>query len=204
MVDILSEDQRQRVEAAVAAAEAQTSAEIVVMVTPRSVDYQSRELIAAAVAALALPAVLLPFASVPALTIWMAQLALFGGLATLLPRLGAGRFLVSSARVQEDVHGAARAAFFAYGLRRTSQRAAVLVYVSMAEHHVEILADDGAAAVVSDDAWQGVTTDLAGAIKAHQLTEGLDKAAGDIAALLSDKLPPKTSNPDELPNVIVG
>lgn len=204
MVDILTPDERARVDAAVAAAEETTSAEIVAMLTPRSVDYLAQELTVSAVAALALPAVLLPFASIPALMIWTAQLALFAGLAILLPRLGAGRYFVGRGRVEEDAHAAARAAFFAHGLRRTRKRAAVLIYISMNEHYVEVLADDAAAAVVSHDAWQAVVTDLTGAIKANQLTEGLENAAGKIATLLADKLPPETTNPDELPNVIIG
>ncbi|MCQ8184138.1 TPM domain-containing protein [Parvularcula maris] len=202
MVEVFTDEERAELEAAVAAAEARTSAEIVVMVVRSATDYRTAEIMAAAIASLALPAALLPFTAIPAFVIWIAQLALFVGLALLLPAMSAGRFLVGRSRVAEDVAARARAEFFAHGLRRTEKRAAVLIFVALAEHVVEILPDDAAAEAVSAEDWGKVAGDLAAAIKSGKLVDGLKAASDQTADLLSGTMPAGEDKRDELPNVI--
>jgi putative membrane protein len=202
MVEVFSEEERTQLEAAVAAAEAKTSAEIVVMVVRSATDYRQVEILTAAIASLALPAFLLPFTAIPALVIWIAQLAVFVALALLLPALSAGRLLVGPSRVAADVAARARAEFFAHGLRRTEQRAAVLLFVALGEHKVEILPDDAAATTVGQEEWSEVARHLAAAIKSGDLLGGLKQASARTAELLTEHLPAGEGSRDELPNVI--
>jgi putative membrane protein len=202
MVETFTPEERKELEAAVAAAEARTSAEIVVMVIRSATDYRTAEILTAAIASLALPAVLLPFTGIPAFVIWIAQLALFTGLTLLLPALSAGRYLVGRSRVEADVAARSRAEFFAHGLRRTEKRAAVLLFVALREHVVEILPDDAAAEAVSTDDWGEVAAALAGTIKVGDLVGGLKAAAEKTADLLSTSMPAGDGKRDELPNVI--
>jgi putative membrane protein len=204
MVEVFTPAERAELETAVAEAEARTSAEIVVMVVRSATDYRTAEIMAAAIASLALPAALLPFTAIPALVIWVAQLALFVGLALLLPALTAGRFLVGRSRIGEDVAARARAEFFAHGLRRTEKRAAVLIFVALGEHMVEILPDDAAAKAVSQEGWDQLAHDLAAAIKGGNLVGGLKAASAQTADLLSGEMPAGEDKRDELPNVITG
>jgi putative membrane protein len=203
MVTKMDADDRARIEAAVKAAETRTSAEIVVMVAKAATDYRAVELMAAAVLSLALPAILLPFPSISALTIWVAQLVLFGLLATLLPAAGAGRFLVGSRRVQGDARAMAEAEFFAHGLRRTSSRAAVLLFVALREHKVELLWDDAAEPHLGDGKTEPILSDVASRIRAGELTEGLELATARLADCLEGALPPREGRSNELPNVIL-
>ena len=64
MSELFSPEEHARLEAAVADAEARTGAEVVLMVVRASTDGRAIEAILAAAAALAVPAVLLPFAGV--------------------------------------------------------------------------------------------------------------------------------------------
>lgn len=203
MVDVLSEDDRTRINEAVKAAESKTSAEIVVMVMRQATDYRTVEILTAAAVALAVPAVLLPFSSIPALTIWVAQLLAFVVLTLVLPRFGAGRLLLGKDRITDDVRAVAQAEFFAHGLRRTSERAAVLVFVALAEHRVELLCDDRASELVEDADWRRIASSLAARMKDGRTVEGLEAAATEIGELLAEHLPQdEGGGTDELPNVI--
>lgn len=200
--DILSDEDRAAVEAAVAEAEASTSAEVVVMVVRSASDYRAAEMTAAGLAALTLPALLLPFEEVSALLIWVCQLALFVILGAALPMLGVGARLVGAKRRAADVRAAAEAQFYAHGLRNTDDRAAVLIYVAMNERMVEVVTDDAARAV-GPAQWRGLAGDLARRLKAGQARDGLREAAGRAGALLAGPFPPGDQNPNELPDVIV-
>ena len=197
-----TEEERTRLEEAVRAAEATTGAEIVVMVVDGVTDYRAAEMTLAGVAALVLPGVLLPFSFVPALWIWLVQLVLFVVLAVLLPLLAGGRRLVGRARVERDVRAAAEAQFFARGLRNTTRRAAVLIFVAPEERCAVLLYDDAAAAV-GEGQWRGVAGGLARGMKGGAPVMAIEEAVGTAGRLLSGHFPRGADDADELPNVII-
>lgn len=203
MVELFTEEERARIEAAVAAAEARTSGEIVVMAVRSATDYKATEITAAAIAALVLPGVLLPFEAVPALVIWISQLVLFTVLGVLLPLLAVGKRIVGTARRERDVRAAAEAQFFAQGLRNTQDRAAVLVFVAIEEHIVEVLYDDAAGKKVGKGEWRSLAGDLARRMKAGEAVAGLEDAARRAGDLLAPHFPPRKGDRNELPDVIL-
>ena len=153
---------------AVAAAETRTGAEVVLMVVRRATDTRTAEMTAAAILALAVPAALLPFAqraprsssgSLSSSPSWLA--------AVLLPATGARASAAQprNSRSVDAVRAAAEAQFFSHGLRNTDERAAVLIFVSMAEREAHVLFDDAAGAKVGPAQWRGVAGDLARGIK---------------------------------------
>ena len=202
MSALFTEDERERLTAAVRAAEARTGAEIVLMVVRRATDFRAGEIAAAALAALSLPAALLPFGEVPALLIWIAQLVLFAGLGALLPRLGAGARLAGAERRGRAVRAAAEAQFFSRGLRNTEDRAAVLIFVAMAEREAHVLYDDAAGAAVGPAQWRGLAGDLARGIRAGDPLGAMTAAAARAGDLLAPHLPPRADDADELPNLV--
>ncbi|MEM1379782.1 MAG: TPM domain-containing protein [Pseudomonadota bacterium] len=203
MVDVLTEDGQARLQSAVATAEKRTSAEIVVMIMRGVTDYRMVEVLIAAIGAIALPAALLPFTAIPAFWIWIGQIALFIALAIGLPFFSVGRFIVGAERISRDVEAAARAEFFGHGLRRTKGRAAVLLFVAVREHRVQVLYDDGAAAAVPEEAWADLADTIAEKMKSGNALTGLEEAVKTVADLLETDLPPRIDDEDELPNVIV-
>ena len=198
-----TDEEQARLRAAVEAAEARTGAEIVVMAVRRSTDRKAAEMAAAGAAALALPTALLPFPEVSALVIWLAQLVTFVLLAILLPALDIGARLIGPERRAAAVRRAAQAQFFSHGLRNTGERAAVLLFVSMAEREAHVLWDDAAGSKVGAGQWRGLAGDLARGIKAGDTVQALEAAAGRAGELLAPYFPRREDDRDELPNVVI-
>jgi putative membrane protein len=90
--------------------------------------------------------------------------------------------------------------FFAQNLHLTRQRTGVLLFVSVAEHYVEILADKGINDKVKQDAWDNIVADFIKRVKAREITEGFLSAIGACGELLAESFPRSEGDVDELPN----
>jgi putative membrane protein len=200
----LSDEDRQRIAAAIAAAERTTSGELVAVVAEAADDYRYISLLWPALVALLLPAILLTVA--PATNAWLlylAQTALFVLLALLaqLPRLRIA--LVPAAVKRQRAGRLAREQFFAQGLHLTRERSGVLIFVSVAEHHIEIIADRGIATVVPDDTWAEAVTEFIERVRAGQIAEGFLATIAVIGGRLAEHFPSTAADRDELPNHLI-
>lgn len=100
-----------------------------------------------------------------------------------------------------DVRQRAEAAFARLGVWNTEHNSGVLVYVLLAEHAIEIVADRGIAARVDQAQWQAICTTLQQAYRREDYAAGTASAIAAIHALLVAHLPADgLDNPDELPN----
>ena len=68
----------------------------------------------------------------------------------------------------------------------TEHNNGVLIYLLLAEHAIEIVADRGLNAKVSDERWRQLIGAMSGAFKAHRFEEGLAQAVDAIDALLAE------------------
>ncbi len=136
---------KKRVSEAVAAAESHTAAEFVVVVRRASAPWREVDLGAGAVVAMAVLLVLvfhpqpIPDEAIP-LDVAVSFLAAAVIAASLGP---VKRALLPRKRASEQVRMAARSAFVDQGVSRTRGRTGVLVFVSMLERRVEVVADVG-------------------------------------------------------------
>lgn len=201
----LSPAAQERIARAVGRAEAGTAGEIVVMLGARAGQYRSVVLIAALVGGLVLPWPLI------ALTAWSAGAILLAQGALVALILAAGlyeplRLSLVPARIRRDrACEAARRAFRSRGLGRTRGRTGVLLYLSLAERHAEIVADDGILARIGPERWRTTLDDLLAALRRGETEAGLIHAVERIGADLARHVPAGPDDPDELPNrVIVG
>ena len=82
----------------------------------------------------------------------------------------------------------------------TEHNNGVLVYLLLAERHIEIVADRGLNAHVAPDQWATLLDGMRGAFKASQFEAGLIAAVAAIDALLAAKfgVAAQTANPNEL------
>ena len=182
MDDLFSDDDRQRIADAIEAAEAKTAAEIVPYVVVQSDTYPAARwrggvlgaLLALSAAAL-IRATSLPLAS--SLTDLVAfGSALVAGLAgavaagTLPPLL---RALTPSDELGRAVYRRALEAFLEHELFDTPERTGILLFVSLNEHRIEVLADRGIDAQVDASAWTDVTDHIRQGIEDDRLTQGL-------------------------------
>jgi uncharacterized membrane protein YgcG len=78
----------------------------------------------------------------------------------------------------------------------------VLIYLLLAEHAIEIIADRGLNRHVSHDAWQALVARMSGAFKEGRFEEGLGSAVDAIDELLARHFPLAAGqpNPNELPD----
>ena len=84
----------------------------------------------------------------------------------------------------------------------TAANNGVLVYLLLADHRIEIVADRGLAGKVSDEQWRGVCQLMEERLRAGEYVDGVVagiEAAGD---LLAEHFPrhPDDADEDELPN----
>jgi putative membrane protein len=219
----LSEDEHVLVSAAVRAAEARSSGEIVTIVAPRSDAYHDVGLHYAVLAMLLVP-VGLYFApqgpidwATGLLLGWNAEptrqqvaLWLFVKLAAvfLIVRYALAwmplRMALTPGRTKtRRVHRRAVEVFRTGCELKTRGRTGVLIYLSMAEHRAEIVADQAIAEQVPADVWAETLAALIAEAKAGRIGEGMAKAVGMVGDVLAPILPPVPHDDNELPDRLV-
>jgi uncharacterized membrane protein len=84
----------------------------------------------------------------------------------------------------------------------TANNNGVLIYLLLADHAIEIVADRGLNDRVPRERWQQLVAAMSGAFKAGRFEEGLAQAVDAIDALLAEHFPlaPGAPNPNELPD----
>ena len=88
----------------------------------------------------------------------------------------------------------------------TADNSGVLIYLLLADHDIEIVADRGIAARVDAAAWEKVAQTMEAAFRQGDFERGALAGIEQVGALLASHFPPSGHNPDELANrpVILG
>lgn len=90
----------------------------------------------------------------------------------------------------------------------TDQRNGVLIYLLLADHAIEIVADRGLNQRVTSAEWSAVAERMAGAFQNERYEDGLTQALEEVSAMLVAHFPidPGAPNPNELPDhpVVMG
>jgi len=219
----LSEADHQKVSAAVTAAEGGSSGEIVVVATPISDPYHD---VALHWALVPLFAVLAWAAWRPtALTWWYGFL--FGGwrpdptlsqLLTLLMLIAAVKFTVAllilkwmplrlfltpAATKHRRVRRRAVAIFQAAAARRTTGRTGILIYLSLAEHRAEIIADEAILKVTDEHTWGEAMTALLTYVRQDAIGDGIVAAVQRVGVVLSEHFPRSATDSNEIPDELI-
>jgi putative membrane protein len=194
---------RARIRAAIARAEARTSGEIYVVVARVSGDYRYVPLIWALLAALFVPLPLIAFTQLSAGAIYLAELVLFVVLAVVLSLPGVWPRIVPGPIFRDQAHARAIEQFLAHGLSATEGRTGVLIFVSMIERYAEIVADSAVDSKVAPGVWNELIARLTADISAGRLAEGLIGAVERAGAILEEYFPIQPGDRNELPNDIV-
>ena len=206
----LSDADRDKVAAAIAAAEAKSSGEIVAVATPISDSYHD---VALHWALVPLFAVLAWAAWRPTALAWWYDL-LFGGwqpdptlseLLTLLMVFAALKFTVAllilkwmplrlaltpAATKHRRVRRRAIAIFKAAAAeRRTAGSTGILIYLSMAERRAEIVADEAILKVTDDHTWGEAMAALIGEVRQGTVGDGICAAIERVGVVLAEHFP---------------
>ncbi|MCY1046410.1 hypothetical protein OV208_34215 [Corallococcus sp. bb12-1] len=188
---------------AVAAIETQTSAEVVVAVRSASGHYAHTDARVGAGLAFVVLMVLLFVPQEIHLAVFppVVLLAFFAG--TLASRgLPPLRRALTSRKLQEEaVRTTARAAFTELGVSRTSRRTGILVFVSLLERRVEVVADYGVDSAALGTEWQEALAALSAALVASPSPEPFFQALRRVQAPLARVLPRMEDDVNELPDM---
>ena len=195
-------DQRQIAEA-IARAERRTDAELVTVLARRADDYAYLPLFWAAVLALAVPGLLQLVLGWPGMRgLLVANVLVFIGLCLLLrnPRLAG--WLIPRALRRWRASSLARQQFREQNLQRTAGATGVLIFVSEAERHVEILVDQGVERYLDASARAAIVGRFAEQVRQGRTVQGFVECIEACGEALSQHVPP-THTRNELPNRLV-
>lgn len=221
-------DDHARVAQAIAAAERRTSGEIFCVFARRVSSYRDVALGWSAGAALLLPLIVIPFGFDPA---WLPgfghgweaahlaarNVAVGGALAAyallqaavfllmlVLTAIPAVRRLITPRSLRrERVRRAAMQQFLAHGLHVTEARTGVMIFAALDDHQVEVIADQGIHARVSDEVWADAAAALARAMRAGEPVKGFEAAIALCGAVLAEHFPPSPNDRNEVADKLV-
>jgi putative membrane protein len=219
----LSDADREKISAAIAAAEANSNGEIVAVATPISDAYHD---VALHWALVPLFAVLAWAAWRPTALIWWYDF-LFGGwspdptlsqLLTLLMFFAALKFTVAllilkwmplrlaltpSATKHRRVRRRAVTVFKAAAEKRTAGRTGVLIYLSMAERRAEIIADEAMLKVSDEHTWGEAMSALITEVREGRPADGICAAIERVGVVLAEHFPRSANDINEIPDKLI-
>lgn len=95
------------------------------------------------------------------------------------------------------------ALFRAAAERRTSGRTGVLIYLSLAEHRAEIVADEAVTRVTTPECWGDAMAELIGEIREGRPGEGLAMAVEEVGEVLARHFPKTGADVNEIPDKLI-
>ncbi|MEM8743244.1 MAG: TPM domain-containing protein [Pseudomonadota bacterium] len=202
-MELISAKDRKRISRAIARAEKKTSGEIVAVVAATSDDYVFIPLLWAALAALAVPLALFPFTDMHVVSIYAVQLGVFAVLGALSQYWPLRIALVPRRIKRARAHRHAVEQFLAQNLHMTKARTGVLIFVSMAEHFAEVIADEGIYEKVPPETWDSVVDELTRHIGKREVANGFVEAIKMCADTLAEHFPPGSGDDNELPDHLI-
>lgn len=216
----LSEDQKQRLRAQIESVEQRTRGELVTVVARQSDPYAYIPLLWAGVIALSLPPLIAlagPWlaelrgawnttpddVSVDLVVLSIIQLTAFLllSIAFRWPPLKM-RVIPKSVRLRRAAR-TAREEFLVQGVHNTEDRCGVLIFVSVAEHYVEILADRAINEKVDQSEWDAIVAAFVTSVKKGEVATGFEQAVAACGDLLETHFPAAPDSRNELPDHLI-
>lgn len=211
------------VTAAVAAAEAHTSGEIVTVIAAQSNDYDDVALVWASVIAFIAMSVIALFPDFYRglydrltggwgydLTAneWLGTVIAIGvikwiGMWLILLWRPLRLWLTPRAILAGRVRARAIDLFKVGTEAKTLGRTGILLYVSLKEHRADIVADEAIAAKVSPDVWGDAMAALIDHVRAGRPGEGMAEAVRQMGVVLAEHFPKGDDNANELPDRLI-
>jgi putative membrane protein len=215
----LNDADKARVEAAIAASEKQTSAEILVVIATRSGRYDRAEDFFGVVLALVSVGVAwwlwqdlhpasgdwtggheLTIGLLPILGLFLFWFLVGVGLATRFPIFS--RPFIPKDQIEAEVRRRGFEVFHLFRVGHTKGRTGVLIYVSLLEKMAWVVGDDSINDAIPQTTWESATRAVAAGIGSGKHADGLVDGVKLCTQALAAKLPPSADNLDELPNTV--
>ncbi len=200
-----TEDDRRAVREAVAAAERRTVGEILPVVVERSDPHPGADWLAAVCCLLVGTSLLagwLPWERPVFLMLSQFVMAAVGfGLARILPDFK--RVFIFEDRATAVAEEQAFQEFYANGLHKTEAATGVLLFVSVLEHRVIIMADEGIDSKVEADFWANTDDAILDGIRQGSLRDGLVSGIQLAGERLAEFFPWQEGDRNEIPDRVI-
>jgi len=201
-MSLIGEQERNEIADAIAEVERNTNAELVTVIAARSDDYVHHAMAWAAIAALLLSAPL-AFLHPDIVVVLSVQLALFCTLVLIFRIPAVAQRLIPRHIGQWRASNMARRQFLEHGLHHTKGETGVLIFVSEAEHYVEILADRGVSSLVDDGRWEAIVERFVVNVRRKRVAAGFVEAIRECGEILAEAVPKTGDKPNELSDRLV-
>ncbi len=113
------------------------------------------------------------------------------------------RFFTSKAEMQEEVFQRALEVFYKNEVSMTKDRTGIMIFISLLERKVEVLADCGINEQVEKDYWNTLVASLISKIKDGQIIEGLGEAITECGRSLESSFPIKSDDTNEISDDLI-
>lgn len=203
--NMLTEAEKAALTAQIAAAERESGGEIITVIANSSDDYRFFPILWAALIALAVPGVMLlidvltsntgwtspadavtPADNLFGSSIYAIQVLVFLFLAVVLQWGPVRGLLVPRSIKTLRASRHARAQFIAQQVHWTSHRSGILVFVSVAEKHVDIIVDRTIGEITDDSLWQSIVAGFVSKVRDGQVAEGFSVTVDACKQVLID------------------
>ena len=200
----LTQQEKVEIADAIAKAETTNSGEIVAVLTKASDGYYYIPLMWAALFALLIPATINLF-HIELFYGWQyeSQLIAFVCMALLFRWRPIKLWLVPKYVQQQRCHRMAMQQFVEQNIHDTEARTGILFFVSVAEHYVEIIADEGINQTVDKATWENIVQLFTDKVKKSEVKEGFLQAIDECERILIEHIPAVKDNKNELSNQFV-
>lgn len=200
----ISMETKQKIEEAVFEVEKRTSSELVAVVTQKSGDYLYITLLITSLISLLVPFGVLFFApDMEAKSIFEIQLLSFMLLLLILQMQNVLHFLLPKSVLTKAAKLKAYETFQILGLQKTSNYQAVMIFVSLYEKYIEIIADSAISSKIDNALWQSTIDTFLANVQNDKLEEGYIQAINEIGAILVEYFPIENSDKNELPDRLI-
>jgi putative membrane protein len=212
----LNESEKAALTARINHAESRTRAEIVTVIAQQSDGYRYIPILWAALAALIVPGLYYGWLAIStggwlthvealdsASWLYPSQILVFLGLGMLFQIPQLRLFVIPKSVKHQRAARHAREQFFLQNLHQTRGHTGVLVFVSVAEHYVEIIVDSAIAEVVDNTLWEQTVQEFVSYVRKGDIAAGFDSTIEHCRQVLWEHFPAPDGRPDELPNHLI-
>ena len=84
------------------------------------------------------------------------------------------------------------------GVYNTKDRTGILIFISIMERRVELLADSGINELISPEKWQNIVNNIIKGIRQKEIADHLVESISECGNLLAEHFPIQTDDKNEL------
>lgn len=205
----LSSLEKEAIASATREAERRSHGEIVTVIAPSSDAYHAVILLWSALVSLLVPGLFILLNKFQVIEyadlriVYVTQLFVFLLLLALLHIPLILRWAIPAKLRRLYVQRAAQMQFYQHQLQHTQFRCGILLYVSLLERRVELLADKGINDRVAPTTWQLITDNFIEHVHRNEIKEGFVRAIEACGAVLAQHFPADDTTANELADELV-